>query len=167
MLKLAINETTFVLPQTEIFLRSTRSIEKERERVPISRIFFSSDYTLLFYQHDPPSSCTRAAGGNLFSFICCVDGIYASSMQPDPERPSYGQKWIERLAPGYFTNMWPENTPRSLPSSYRRDPFGYFLLNSGLVVFSFAIFRFCTSAYRISDITVNLEASGTSENYYA
>lgn len=24
-----------------------------------------------------------------------------------------GQKWIERLAPGYFTNMWPENTPRT------------------------------------------------------
>lgn len=60
-----------------------------------------------------PSSSARAAGGNLFSFICCVDGIYANGMQRDPERPSYGQKWIERLAPGYFTNMWPENTPRA------------------------------------------------------
>lgn len=38
----------------------------------------------------------RAAGGNLFSFICCVVGIYASGMHRDPGRPSYGQKWIER-----------------------------------------------------------------------
>lgn len=36
------------------------------------------------------------------------------------EHPLGGQKWIERLAPGYFTNMWPENTPRTcVPSPSR------------------------------------------------
>lgn len=54
------------------------------------------DYTSVSTNRILPSSSMRAAGRNLFSFICCVVGIYASGMHRDPGRPSYGQKWIER-----------------------------------------------------------------------
>lgn len=66
-------------------------------------------------------------------------------MQRDPERPSYRQKWIERLAPGYFTNMWPENTPKAPPASHGGLSFPP-PLPIGLIS-RFAIFRFCTSIY--------------------
>lgn len=63
----------------------------------------------------------RAAGGNLFSFICCVVGIYASGMQPG-SGTSVVRTEMNRaaLAAGYFTNMWPENTPRAQPPSIQR-----------------------------------------------
>lgn len=48
------------------------------------------------------------------------------------ERPLGGQEWIERLAPGYFTNMWPENTSRTcVPFPLRSLSFSFsFLLDS-------------------------------------
>jgi len=85
--KITMNKTTFVPPRLL------------RQIYPESLFFFwisFPDYTSVSTNRILPSSSMRAAGGNLFSFICCVVGIYASGMHRDPERPSYGQKWIER-----------------------------------------------------------------------
>jgi hypothetical protein len=58
---------------------------------------------------------------------------------------SYGQKWIERLAAGYFTNMWPENMLDRRPNLAYRDfcsaacpPFLFFILYFGMIIFNFA-----------------------------
>lgn len=89
-----------------------------------------------FYRHLP---CVPQAEIFFFFFIYCVVGIYASGMHRDPRRPSYGQKWIERGwgAAGYFTNMWPENTPRAQPS-----PYGLLLCCSLFYFRIFSVLRF-------------------------
>lgn len=87
------------------------------------------------------SSAMRAAGGNLFSFICCVVGIYASGMQPG-SGTSVVRTEMNRaaLAAGYFTNMWPENTPRAQPPSIRRFRFAASAFPFASAIFDFEDF---------------------------
>ena len=55
------------------------------------------------------------------------------------ERPLGGQEWIERLAPGYFTNMWPENTSRTcVPFSFRSLSLFLFLVRFDIIPLSTA-----------------------------
>lgn len=58
-----------------------------------------------------PCGCTRAV--KFFFHMLRGQNLCGRDPRAIGEHPLGGQKWIERLAPGYFTNMWPENTPRT------------------------------------------------------
>lgn len=81
-------------------------------------LFFKRVPSALQTSRQNPCGCTRAA--KFFFHMLRGQNLCGRDPRAIGEHPVGGQKWIERLAPGYFTNMWPENTPRTcIPSPSR------------------------------------------------